>query len=196
MAKDMKIEQADDYVWRQGSWVAGNIDANDAAEVLNRIAARDGVIQAQAVVDEAKPKHSPIHPAFEWKDGVAANEYRKWQARQLVRSVRAVRDEPRDPSQPIKARVVTDTAPAFFFAGSGTTDSPSGYYPSAQVVSDLDLYHRALEEATLKLKSAERAVQELTRLAEKAEQRDRLASLTIAVNGLMVAQAALRDVRH
>lgn len=192
----MKIEQAEQYVWRQGSWVAGNIDANDAAAVLNRIAERDGVIQAQAVVDEAKPKHSPIHPAFEWKDSVAANEYRKWQARYLTRAVRAVRDEPREPDQPLKAKVLADTSPAFFFAGSGTSNSPSGYYPSVQVVSDLDLYHRALEEAMLKLKSAERAVQELTRLAEKAEQRDRLAALTIAVKSLVVAQEALRDVRH
>lgn len=192
----MKIEQAEQYVWRQGSRIAGNVDANDAAEVLNRIAARDGMIQAQAVVDEAKPKTSPIHPAFEWKDHEAANEYRKWQARCMVRAVRGVRDEPRSPDQPLKAKVLANTSPAFYFAGSGNSNSPSGYYPTAQVISDLDLYHRALEEAMLKLKSAERAVHELTRLAEKAEQHDRLTSLTIAVKSLVVAQEALRDVRH
>ena len=195
MAKDMKIEQAGEYVWRESSRFNG-VDANDAAPVLHQIAERDGSIQAQVVVDEAKPKTSPIHPAFEWKDGVAANEYRKWQARQLVKSVRAVKDEPRDPSEPIAVKAVVETNPAFIFAGNGREESPRGYYPAVQIISDLDLFQRAMEEAQLKLKSAERAVHDLTRLAEKADQRDRLASLTIAVKSLVIAQEALRDVRH
>lgn len=191
----MTIEPAEEYVWRDSARIS-NVDPNEAGRILNQIADRDGSIQAQAVVDEAKPKASPIHPAFEWRDGVAGNEYRKWQARQLVRSVRAVKDEPRDPAQPLMVKVTQETAPAFIFAGGGREESPRGYYPAAQVISDLDLFQRAMEDAQLKVKSAERAVQELTRLAEKADHPERLAALSIAIKGLMVAHAALRDARH
>lgn len=191
----MKIDIAEKYVWKDGSRYAG-VDANDAARVLHHIAERDGSIQAQAVVDEAKPEESPIHPVFEWRDEVAGNEYRKWQSRHLVRCVRGVKEEPRDPSEPVVVKAVANTAPAFFFAGGGNEESPRGYYPAAQVVTDLDLFHRAMEAAQQKVKSAERAVIELTQLAEKTDQRDRLAALAIAVKGLMVAHEALRDVRH
>lgn len=41
----------------------------------------------EEIVDAAKHRESPIHDAFEWDDSVAATEYRKEQARELLRAV-------------------------------------------------------------------------------------------------------------
>lgn len=52
---------------------------------LKRIAAEhDGQLRPQDVVEAAKPIDSPLHSRFEWDDTEAAENYRLWQARQLI----------------------------------------------------------------------------------------------------------------
>ena len=184
------------YVWRETARIKG-VDPEDAAQVLTDIHRRDGSIQPQAVVNEARPKESPIHPAFEWRVKVAGEEYRKWQARQLVRCVRVV-EEPNPARQPDVIQVKVTTAPAFVFAGQshGDQDKPSGYYPAARLITDADLFDRAMQEALSKLRAAERSVEELKSLAEHSEQRDTLRALSIALSSLSVATAAIKEVRH
>jgi len=48
------------------------IDAQTAGSELDRIRQRDGTIIPAVVVDEARPEEAPLHPAFEWRDSVAA----------------------------------------------------------------------------------------------------------------------------
>lgn len=53
---------------------------------LKQIAAEnDGLLMPEMVVDAARPVSSPLHSRFEWNDGKAAEAYRIWQARQLIR---------------------------------------------------------------------------------------------------------------
>jgi hypothetical protein len=190
----MEIDlNATEYTWRDSARIKG-VDATSAATVLKHIQTRDGSIQAQAVVDEARPKDNPIHPAFEWRDKLAAEEHRRWQARQLVRSIRVI-DAPATDRPPDVVHVQV-TSPAFVFAGHGNEDKPAGYYSSVTVLSDMDLFDRAMNEALQKLRSAERSVEELKALAEKSEQRETLTALTIALTSLSVAAAAIREVRH
>lgn len=60
-------------------------------EALKAIAERNGgLLRPQAVVDEARDEKSPLHSAFEWNDGVAAERYRLDQAQRLIRSFRVV----------------------------------------------------------------------------------------------------------
>lgn len=60
--------------------------ANVIARELRRIAKRcGGVLKPEIVVEEARPKSSPIHNRFEWDDSAAAQHYRIWQARMLIR---------------------------------------------------------------------------------------------------------------
>jgi hypothetical protein len=47
----------------------------------------DGIIEATAVVSAAKPIHSPLHNCFEWDDTKCGEEYRLYQARNLIRTV-------------------------------------------------------------------------------------------------------------
>ena len=44
-----------------------------------------GLLQPEIVVEAARPKSSPLHSRFEWDDSVAGQQYRIWQARQLIR---------------------------------------------------------------------------------------------------------------
>lgn len=63
-------------------------------EALKAIMKRNGgLLRPQAVVDEARDEKSPLHNAFEWDDGVAAEKYRLDQAQRLIRSFRVVCEE-------------------------------------------------------------------------------------------------------
>lgn len=46
------------------------------------------------VLDTARDPDNPLHGHFEWDDGVAAEEWRKNQARKLIRSVKIVFEKP------------------------------------------------------------------------------------------------------
>jgi len=65
-----------------------SIDKEDVINVLEKISARDGIITTRSVLDEARKESSPIHKYFEWDDSVAAESWRRQQARKLIKSVR------------------------------------------------------------------------------------------------------------
>lgn len=53
--------------------------------VLMGIAKKNGgILQVDAVLQEAKDKSSPLHNHFEWDDSVAAEAHRRYQARVLI----------------------------------------------------------------------------------------------------------------
>jgi hypothetical protein len=53
---------------------------------LNAIAeAHDGILRPEDVVQAASDPRSPLHPLFDWDDGVAAHKWRLHQARNLIR---------------------------------------------------------------------------------------------------------------
>jgi len=79
------------FAARTNSWLDDE-EAQVIGEVLQGIAEREGRVNPQAVVDEARPEGSRIHDHFEWDDSVAAEAHRKQQARQLVRQVVIVKD--------------------------------------------------------------------------------------------------------
>lgn len=76
-------------------------DPQAAANIILKAQAKspDGICQAQAVVDAARSKRSPIHRDFEWDDVVAAEEARRYTARSMIRML-VVKVEHREP-QPL-----------------------------------------------------------------------------------------------
>lgn len=70
---------------------------NAAADVSVRAALAaletDGRLVPEAVVEAAASPTSPLHRYFTWDDTEAAHEYRKQQARKLIRVVRVVVQE-------------------------------------------------------------------------------------------------------
>jgi hypothetical protein len=86
-----------------------------------------GTLTPQNVVDTARDPSHPLHSRFEWDDSTAAEEYRKVQAAQLIRSVRVVRSEPsKDGDEETAVRVFHSVSRA-----DGTT-----YMPLDEVVKD------------------------------------------------------------
>ena len=150
------------FQFRSGSRIKGNINANVTGRELERIADKHDGITAQGVVDESTPKDAALHPCFTWDNEVAANEFRKHEARNIVRSVRVV--------YPDK----TDSEPAFVhirhLRNECDEDEPvtAGYYQRSRIVaSDFSLYENAWRAARERLSSAVKALRELEDLGRQ-----------------------------
>lgn len=74
-----------------------------AAE-LRRIQTEQSVITPASVVETARDESSPLHGCFEWDNRKAADNYRLWQARMLIRSVYIVDSSDKN-AQPVRAFV-------------------------------------------------------------------------------------------
>lgn len=59
-------------------------------ERIRKLESEHGEVTAEVVLRDARKKSSPLHPYFEWDDRLAAHEWRKEQARRLIREVRLV----------------------------------------------------------------------------------------------------------
>lgn len=71
--------------------------AEQAHSTFETIRQRDGKLTPAAVVDEARPEDSVLHPDFEWDDAQAAEKYRQQQARQMIGAVCIVQEESKTP---------------------------------------------------------------------------------------------------
>lgn len=101
-------------------------------EALKAIADRDGgFLRPQAVVDEARDEDSPLHGAFEWDDGVAAEKYRLDQAQRLIRSFRVtVENDGKEVEIPVFVNVSADRK-------EGKAENPYRLTESVKEVPDL-----------------------------------------------------------
>ncbi len=162
------------YRFRQGARVAG-VKPERAVSELARISDdHDGRLNPTDVVEAARPKVAPLHPAFEWSDSKAAEQYRLIQARQLIRAVIVVSDDVDEAPRPIYVHVERDN-----------------YQPVDVVVREADLYELALSELQAKFSSAERALRELREAAKEVPQRDKLAAINIVTEGFATIREAL-----
>ncbi len=72
------------YKWRPG--YQHKVSAQTAGEVC-RALEEEGRLNAASLVEESRPEDAPLHAEFEWDDSVAAEEYRKHQARNVIGSI-------------------------------------------------------------------------------------------------------------
>ena len=157
------------------------LDPQTAGEELDRIKHRDGTIAPGVVVDEARPEEAPLHPAFEWRDPVAAEQYRVIQAKTLIRQVRVICPEPVE-NQPVVAASVSRTEP---IEPTIQQFDPLAHDLS-KTVGSLTETRRMLTE--LKMKAARRFDRKKVIAADVA-----LAELREAEENLDSAHAALTD---
>ena len=148
------------YAWKPGFRVGG-LDAQVVGERLDAIRERDGGITAEAVVDDARPVDSPLHPAFEWDDSVAAEKYRLDQARYLIRAVVIQRPDVEEP-RPVRAFVVVKES-----------DGNEVYTSTIKALSDEELRRQVLERALRELDAWRRRYEDLAELAEVLAAADR-----------------------
>lgn len=179
-----KIAQAKEIVRKYGyrSGVYYGIDAQTAGTELGRMIERDGHLTAQSVVDEARPEHAPLHPAFEWDDATAAEGYRRDQARNLIRAVVVMpSDEDQRPTN-VFVRV----------SGAADPDTPSGYYPTSVVVQRPDLAALALADLNRHIESAAQSAQQLRDAVEQhnPEMLAKVSRISGAINEARAAMAS------
>ena len=135
-------------------------------EALKAIADRNGgTVTPREVVDEARPEDSPLHGAFEWDDGAAAEKYRLEQAQRLIRSFRVI----------VGDGAKTVEVPAFIGVSidrtEGKADNP---YRLAEVVMRTpDLVSCAVEDALGQLNALRERYKSRSDLGEVWEAIDR-----------------------
>ena len=108
-------------------------------ELLRLMAASDGTLTPEILVEEARREDSPLHEAFTWDDSVAARLYRLTQAYNLLRAVK-VRLE-------ISGEVVTTRA---FWPVDGDEDSVRPCQPYrivTEILAQKDWREELLERA-------------------------------------------------
>lgn len=149
------------YVWSEHSLP---IPAQQVGETLERILQTEGVITARRVVEEARPEDSPLHPIFEWDDSVAAEDFRRNQARNLVRSLRVVikQDHTETPKE-ILAFVRVHQVRG------------GGYIPTVKAMSEPDSRQQVLTDALRSLQAWRRRYDHLRELETIFAVVDRLA---------------------
>lgn len=83
------------YVWREGHQYGA--DANAVGREIERVGKRLGKevdgLSAEDVVEAARVESSPLHGLFTWDDSEAAEEWRKYEARGVMRSIRIVKTD-------------------------------------------------------------------------------------------------------
>lgn len=128
-------------------------------EALKEIAKRDGgLLRPQAVVDAARPKDSPLHGAFEWNNGRAAEKYRLIQAQYLIRSFRVtIEDNGAKYETPVFVGVSTDRT-------AGKAENP--YRLVEDVAKDADLQAVAENDALEQLRGIKARYEHLKRLGD------------------------------
>lgn len=140
--KDRRIK------FRSGSRVSG-CNAETASAELDRIREKFGKVVPANVVDESRSKRAPLHNVFEWNDGAAAQEYRLYQARTLIRAV------------VVEYVIPENGSKETFVSVNEYTHVGDAYIPTEIVVNDVDMLDVALDELREKLGQAQYSVSSL-----------------------------------
>jgi hypothetical protein len=168
---------------RNGHKSVAGIPAETLQDALTRIYAREGSLRASAVLEDSRPEDAPLHPAFEWDDAAAAEQYRLDQARSLIRSVTVVMPD-------------GDRVQQWIHVPNVSTNREGEYHPPEVIVAKPDLYALAVGEASARVQQAEASVRQLKDRAQEVggEKADQLARITIAMQALQTASAAVSSL--
>lgn len=126
------------YQWKSGSRIKANPE--EAGKQFEELAETVG-LTAETVLDANRPEDAPLHSEFEWRDDIAAEEWRKQQARHLINCICYAVDN-HDSNEQIRA----------FF----TTPETNGYESLEAIVTVENKYKSLLVKALSELSAFER----------------------------------------
>ncbi len=130
-----------------------------AAELAEVQRAGGGILMPASVVEFAKNPETALHSQFEWDDGAAAQEYRIWQARHVIRLNVTVTG--------------ADTEPVRAFVSLSSDRGGLGGYRSTVDVIENDLQREImLADALAELRRVQRKYKGLTALRKVWEALD------------------------
>lgn len=88
------------YQWKSGARIRA--DANAAGAQFEALEKSVG-LSAETVLDANRPEDAPLHDEFEWQDDIAAEEWRKHQARHLINCICITAESEDEPEAPVRA---------------------------------------------------------------------------------------------
>jgi len=140
------------YAWNRPR----SVTAQDVGETIEAVAERyGGVCPTWALVDEARHQDHPMHRMFEWQDLVAAEAYRRDQARHFVRDLRVIVEDDSG----------VEHVQAYVHVVRLEPEGPvEGYRLTRLIVESSDEYQQVLDEALLGLRAWERRYRHLSEL--------------------------------
>ena len=138
------------YEWNRSRGVSAQV-VGETVERLSDV--NGGVCPSWALVDEARPEGSALHPMFEWNDWTAAEAFRREQARHHIRELRVVTADDEEPVQ------------AFVHIVRVGPDGPvEGYRSTRLVVREKGEYAQVMNDALSGLRAWERRYKHLSEL--------------------------------
>lgn len=161
------------YKWKPASGI--KISASVAGAHLEKLRVRNnGQLTPRAVLEDAKSRSSPLHKAFEWRDGRAAEEFRLWQARHLVNSIVVVIENDRGKEIGDKLRafvhVVKEKSPHYQQRGIALSDADTRLQLCRRAILELVAWRRRyadLSELRVLFKTIDRLEAKYTRGAAR-----------------------------
>lgn len=145
------------YRWKHVPHGLSKYDAQIVGEELEKIRLRyNGRLDQENVVREATEDQSPLHDMFEWRDDVAAVEWRKEQARNIIRHITVLIPKGDDQeSVPLRA----------FVSVSQDSDEP-GYTSVTAALSDPTMRNVMIRRAFRELEQWRERYDELLEFAK------------------------------
>lgn len=114
-----------------------------------------GILKPEHVVEFARNPETALHSRFQWDDDKAAEQYRLWQARMIIRVRVTVLPQSKN-ERPVRAYVSLST---------DRSKEGGGYRPIATVLSDKDMREQLLADAVFEMKTFRRKYDTLKALA-------------------------------
>lgn len=115
------------------TWKTTGLFKADAQKVAKELADMGDEIAPSEVVDKARDETTELHKCFEWRDDIAAEKYRIYQARQLMCTLVVVEQEKKDTQEPVRLMF--------------KTKANEGYKPISLIMQEQDEYKALLNRA-------------------------------------------------
>src|SRR3990167_11202027 len=145
------------YRWRAGARKKGDVNAI-GVELSKLSDAHGDRLKAQVVLDAARDPESPLHSAFTWENDIAAEHWRRNEARILMRDVLVVIKD-NAPPQPMFISVIETIE----------DEEDRAYVTTARVFSDAALTRQVLHRAYGEMQSFREKYGHFKELAKVAD---------------------------
>lgn len=116
----------------------------------------------EEIVEKARDESTELHDLFEWRDDVAAEQWREEQAKNIMRKLKVtiIREEGEKPDEK-KTFTPTIVSPRMFY---GDPENPSGFVSIRKIMTNQDTYNALLQRAKDEIMAFERKYSILTEL--------------------------------
>ena len=132
------------------TWKMTGIFNADAQLVANEIAELGEEVTPEQIVEAAKDESKELHKCFEWNDNIAAENWRKYQARKIL-GLLVIRETEDKTAVPLRVFYKNDNG---------------GYKPSEKIFRIDDEYQKLLQTAWAELRAFKNKYARLQELSE------------------------------